>query len=442
MIQNEADKRQYVQDLMAFLDASPTSFHAVAAAEKLLSDAGFQQLREDESWSLKPGQAYFVTRGGGSLIAWRLPEELKLPAFRILGAHTDAPGLRLKPQPADSKRRVVRLETEVYGGPILATWLDRDLIPAGRVVVRRGGEFHSHLVRLDRIRLHIPNVAIHLNREVNKEGLKVNEEEHLRALLGVIQHKVDDANELLINEIAKALEVDVSQIMEFDMFLADAQPAALGGAEEEFLYSGRLDNQAMTFAAIWAIKQAADVSRIPVAAVFDGEEIGSRSESGAFSSFLEACLRRIAGAFRVDSTEDWYRGLAGSWMVSADGAHAWHPNYPGKYSERHAPEFFGGPAVKWNANRRYGSTAPPAALFQALCREGEIPCQRYVNRADLPCGSTIGPIVAARLGIPVVDVGAPMLSMHSIREMTTGYDQYLTALSFKRFFEPKLTTPG
>lgn len=404
-------------DLLGFLGDSPTPFHAVASAMTRLQAAGFVAVAETDAWdSLAPGR-YALPHGGSSVLAFVIPEAKRISGFRLVGAHTDSPNLRLKPQPEYKKEGYAQLGVEVYGGVLLNSWLDRDLSIAGRIFVKGDeGSVESRLVRFDKPMVRVAQLAIHLDREVTDKGLVLNKQEHLAPIFGLAR---DGAKELMAL-VAEKAGVPQDRIAGSDLMLYDIVRPTLGGRDEEMIFSARLDNQAMCHAAIRALIDAAPKAQagelVPVAALFDHEEVGSETAYGAHSGFLPRALERIVLS-RGGSREDYHRALAGSLCVSADMAHAVHPNYDGRHEARHKPVLNGGPVIKVNANQRYATSGATAALFRDLCKQAEVPVQHYAHRTDLPCGSTIGPIAATLLGVRTVDVGNPMLSMHSIREL-------------------------
>jgi aspartyl aminopeptidase len=404
------------RDLLAFLDASPTPWHAVAETARRLGAAGFRRLDERSDWRLGAGDRVLVDRGGASVVALRLGAEPPAEAgFRIVGAHVDSPGLRVKPRPARVAGGYLSLDVEVYGGAILATWTDRDLGLAGRVVTRGGkrGGASTTLVRVDRPVARIPNLAIHLNRAVNEDGLRLDRHKEISPALASWAGKgsPDDA---VLAAVAEAAGVERGAVTGFDLALFDVQRAAVGGLEGEFVFSARLDDLAMSHAAVSALLDAAPSRATAVVALFDGEEIGSETPEGAASAWLRDLLARVEAARPAPGGLP--RALAQTLLVSADMAHGVHPNHADRHDGHHAPVLNGGPVVKTNANRRYATDGGTAAFFRGLCAAQGVPCQEFVTRADLACGSTIGPIVAARLGVRAVDVGNAMLSMHSCRE--------------------------
>jgi len=406
--------RAQAQDLLDFIDASPSPWHAVATCESRLQAAGFCRLEEVDRWNLQAGGRYYVVRGGSALIAFAVGSQPAAESgLRLIGAHTDSPGLRIKPKPAEDAAGMVRLGVEVYGGPILATFADRDLGLAGRVQVRIPGGFESRLLRFDAPLLRLPNLAIHMNREVNESGLKFNKQTELPLLLGVADDRKADAR--FRQPIAEALGVEPADLLTWELAAYDTQNAAFWGVDREFVASRQLDNLASCHAALTALLATPNPAATCLTALFDHEEVGSESAAGAGGSFVHDVIDRLAGREQLDS-EDRRRLLARSFFISADMAHAWNPNFPAAYEPCHRVLVNAGPVIKSNANQRYSTDAASAARFMALCEKAGVPCQQYAHRTDLGCGSTIGPIVAARLGIASVDVGSPMWAMHSIRE--------------------------
>jgi aspartyl aminopeptidase len=405
-------------DLLAFLRDSPTPFHAVTSAVARLGAAGFRSLTEADDWSALPPGRYVLSHGGSSLVAFVVPERKRIGGYRIVGAHTDSPNLRLKPTPEYKKEGYAQLGVEVYGGALVNSWLDRDLSIAGRAFVRAGAGpgVEARLVRFTKPLCRVAQLAIHLDREVNDKGLVLNKQEHLAPILGLASDSAKDLTAMLAEHLGVARESVVGS----DLMLYDVAEPTTGGRDDELVFSGRLDNLAMCHAAVRALVDAAERAAsgdlVPVAALFDHEEVGSESAYGAHSGFLPRVLERIATA-RGGAREDYHRALAGSLCVSADMAHAVHPNYASRHEERHKPVLNGGPVIKVNAQQRYATSGATAALFRELCARAEVPVQHYAHRTDLPCGTTIGPIASTLLGVRTVDVGNPMLSMHSIREL-------------------------
>ena len=426
--------RAQALDLLDFIDASPSPWHAVQTCESRLQAAGFSPLQETERWALQAGGRHYVVRGGSSIIAFIVGSQPAAETgLRLIGAHTDSPGLRLKPKPAEEATGMIRLGVEVYGGPILATFADRDLSLAGRVNVRTPGGFATRLVRFADPLLRLPNLAIHMNREVNENGLKFNKQTELPLLLGVADDSKAEAR--FRQPIAEALGVDPADLLTWELNAYDTQKGSLWGADREFIADSQLDNLASCHAALNALLATQDPAATCLCAFFDHEEVGSESAAGAGGSFVQDVISRLAASAGLDG-EDQRRMLARSFFISADMAHAWHPNFPAAYEPCHRVIVNAGPVIKSNANQRYSTSADTAARFMAICEKAGVPCQQYAHRTDLGCGSTIGPIVASRLGIASVDVGSPMWAMHSIRESAGVLDHsYMTAALTAAFAE-------
>jgi len=413
--------------MLAFCDASPSPYHACATAAALLGEAGFTRLAEDAAWPGEPGRWYVVR--GGSLVAWATsaghePHD----GFRIVGAHTDSPNLRIKPQPDVVRAGVRQLGVEAYGGVLLTSWLGRDLGLSGRVAVRRNGTGAlMRLLRVDRPVCAIPQLAIHLDRDVNTSGLVVDAQHHLTPLWGVAPPAgaTAAAGEAagLVGFVADELGVDAADVLGWDLMLHDLAPGALVGRDDELIGSARLDNLASCWAAVEALGEvaASGDGPVPVVCLFDHEEVGSTSDRGATSSLLPTLLERSVLA-RGGDREALHRALARSACLSADMAHATHPNYADRHDPEHQVALNGGPVLKVNANVRYATDAPGAALVALAAEQAGVPLQRFAMRSDLPCGSTIGPLTAARLGITTVDVGMPQLAMHAAREHAGSHD--------------------
>ncbi len=426
---NQQTKTDRIQNLLSFIDRSPTPFHAVEEMSNTLSEKGFTKLKEEDAWELETHGRYFLTRNDSSLIAFVVGSK---PAFKIIGAHTDSPNLRLKPNAGYDKNGYLQLGVEVYGGVLLSTWTDRDLSLAGRVILGGKKKPLSKLVRFEQALLRIPQLAIHLNRDVNKKGLILNEQNHLPPIFSL--QKKSTANEVLKKMVARELKCKLTDIMGLELSLYDTQPGTLAGAEGEFIFSGRLDNLASCHAAMHALAETTKKDPATrVVAFYDHEEIGSETAQGAGSPFLKDVLERITMS---DNREGFLRAMANSFFISADMAHAIHPNYSDRHDNQHMPIINGGPVIKSNANQRYATDAVSSAWFESLCKKAGVPVQKFVVRSDLGCGSTIGPITAANLGIRTVDVGNPMLSMHSIREMSGAKDHELLIRAFKEFLKP------
>ncbi len=407
--------RMQAQDLLSFIDASPSPWHAVISVEQKLLAQGYIGLKEGEAWRLESGQRYYVVRAGASIIAFQLgTEPLSKVGMRIVGAHTDSPGVRLKPKAAHIADGFLRLGVEVYGGPILATFTDRDLSLAGRVNIRNAEGFETKIVKFEHALIRLPNLAIHMNREVNEQGLKLNKQNELPLILGLIEQAAN-ANDFFPELLAGIAACSESDILNWELNVFDTQKGVFWGANEEFIADSQLDNLASCHAAVAALLANEKPSATIVCALFDHEEVGSESTAGAGGSFLADVIQRISNNLGL-SEESRQQALANSFFISADMAHAYHPNFPGAYEPCHHALVNQGPVIKTNANQRYSTGAVTAARFIQLCERAGVPYQQYAHRTDLGCGSTIGPIIASQLGIASIDVGSPMWAMHSLRE--------------------------
>ena len=414
-----------VDDLLRFIDRSPTPYHAVAESASRLEAAGYRRLDEGDAWSLAAGDRCYVVRAGGSIAAFEVGSAAPAEAgFRVVGAHTDSPNLRIKPAADVRAHGYHQLAVEPYGGVLLHTWLDRDLSLAGRVTLRSGAGSETRLVDFARPLLRVPNLAIHLYREINTDGLKLNAQRHLAPLLGL----GDDAAfvDLLCAELGReGAMVERDDVLAWDLMAYDTQPSTVSGANGEFIHAPRLDNLASSHAGLAALESAGEggtAGATRVVVLYDHEEVGSRSTQGAGGTFLADTLSRIAASVGDGDAQDLARSISRSWLISADMAHAVHPNYADRHEPGHRPKIGQGPVIKTNANQAYATDAESAGFFAALCARVGVTPQNFVTRSDLGCGSTIGPISAARVGIRTVDVGNPMLSMHSIREMAGSAD--------------------
>ncbi len=405
-------------DLIRFLNKSPSPYHAVEEASLRLSEAGIPALEETALWSLAPGKSAHVIRGSGSLIAFRVPAGFspsQPPPFHIVAAHTDSPGLRLKPRPPEPGHGYRQWGVEVYGGALYNSWLDRDLGIAGRICRVGTGLRDEKRIRLEEHPIRIPQLAIHLDRTVNEQGLILNAQQHLVPIVGQTGGKT------LESVLENAAGAPFSELS-FDLCLYDRTPACYGGINDEFIYSARLDNLAMCHAALSAFLESPCEGAVQVIALFDHEEIGSVSAHGAESNFLPVLLERVALALGLNR-EALLALLPKSFLVSADMAHGLHPNYPDRHEPAHFPLLNKGVVLKANAGLRYASDGFTAARFLGWAARAGVETQRFLSRADLACGSTVGPGLSAQLGIPTVDAGTPMLSMHSAREMCGSEDQ-------------------
>jgi aspartyl aminopeptidase len=396
------------------LAASPTPYHAARRAAEVLVAAGWREVDRHAELPAGPGGRHLFVHGG-FLVAWALPEE-PVDCLVVVGAHTDSPNLRVKTRPDRSSAGIRQLGVEIYGGVLLNSWLDRDLGLAGRVVtIDPAGALSTTVFRDDRPLLRIPQLAIHLDREIYDKGLQLDKQRHLSPIWGL--GETDEGG--FRRYLAERAGVTAEQVLSWDVMTFDTQAPALAGPEREFVSSARIDNLVSCFAAVRALASlGADqaVGTLPVVCLYDHEEVGSESATGAAGALLGASLERISAAAGLSRPEH-LRTLLGSLVISADGAHATHPNYVDRHEPEHPVVLNGGVAVKHNANQRYATDAASEARFLATCRLAEVPVQHYVHRNDLPCGSTIGPITAARLGVDTVDVGVPQLAMHSTREL-------------------------
>ena len=416
-----------VQDLLHYIDASPTPFHAVDETTARLRAAGYRHLDETQPWDVAPGDRVYVVRGGGSVAAFHLGRTpLAEAGARLIGAHTDSPNLRMKPNPELQQAGFAQLGVEPYGGVLLHTWIDRDLSLAGRVLLADGT---AHLIDFERALLRIPSLAIHLNRKVNTEGLSLNAQKHLAPIVGLEAGGATALRDLLAEQLGGVTPKDV---VAWDRMAYDVQRAALCGARHELIHAARIDNLASCHAALTALVGVRDDrARTRGIILYDHEEVGSRSARGAASDFLRSCVQRLSGG----APDAYYRAVAKSFLISADMAHGVHPNYVDVHEPQHQPRLGAGPVVKINVNQSYATDGESWASFERWAAAARTPTQRYVVRSDLGCGGTIGPITAAELGIPTVDVGNPMLSMHSCREVAAAADVPRMIDTLKQFFE-------
>ncbi|KUL63070.1 aminopeptidase [Streptomyces violaceusniger] len=421
--------RGHTDDLMSFLRASPSPYHAVASAAERLEKAGFQRIEETASWDGAAG-GRFVLRGG-AIIAWYVPEGAD-PAtpYRIVGAHTDSPNLRVKPIPDTGAHGWRQIAVEVYGGVLLNTWLDRDLGLSGRISLRDGSH---HLVTIDRPLLRVPQLAVHLDRSVNTEGLKLDKQRHMTPIWGLGGVEEGD----LIRFVAEETGVAAEEIAGWDLMTHSVEPPAYLGRDRELLAGPRMDNLVSVHAGTAALIAAAsrqELPYIPVLAAFDHEENGSQSDTGADGPLLGTVLERSVFA-RGGAYEDRARAFAGTVCLSSDTGHAVHPNYAERHEPGHHPRPNGGPILKVNVNQRYATDGAGRAVFAAACERAGVPWQSFVSHNSMPCGTTIGPITAARHGIATVDIGIAILSMHSARELCGVQDPRLLAKALHAFLE-------
>jgi aspartyl aminopeptidase len=405
-------------DLRAFVDAAPSPFHAVAEMTRRLRDGGFSELHERERWELSPGDARYVVRDGGSVIAFRVGSAPAAEAgLRLVGTHTDSPTFKVRPRYDVTRGRYRLVGVETYGGLLAHTWLDRELTVAGRLATRSAdGGVDLHPVRLPGGPIRLPSLAIHLDRAV-REGLKLDPQHHLVPVWGS-----DEQGESLLDHLADVAGVDAADVLGHDLVLADAQPCAATGIDGSWVAAPRLDNLGSCHSATLALLAAAPAVHTQLVVANDHEEVGSGSMEGARGSFLEDVVARIVGATGGTDLQDLHVAIARSHLVSADMAHAQHPTQGERHEPSHAPVLGGGPVLKLNANQSYATDARSGGWFAARCADAGVPVQHFVSRNDQPCGSTIGPLTAMRLGISTVDVGSPMLGMHSCRELGSAAD--------------------
>lgn len=427
------------RDFIAYVDASPTAAHCAAETARRLDAAGFRRVDERDRWDIPAGGRFYLVRNGTAVLAGiRGTSPAADAGFRMIGAHLDSPGLRVKPHGDFNRGGYRQLGVEIYGGVLLVTWLDRDLTLAGRLLVDTGkGAPEVKLVHVRRPICRIPNVAIHLNRDAN-DKFHVNKQQHMPLMLALAgDEKAPAEEDALLAVLAESAGVDKDKIVDYGLEVADTQGGAIGGLSNEFVYVGRIDNLASCHASIGAITAAKnDMPATRIAALFDAEEVGSNTQAGAGSNLMEATLERLTLLDRGESPrEDFHRALARSFLISADGAHALNPNYIDKHEPQHQPVMGAGPVIKVNANERYTTTAASAEVVKRLADKAEVPVQVFVNRTDLGCGSTIGPITASQLGVRACDLGAPMLSMHSVRECTGTEDLHLLQRLCLEFYQ-------
>ena len=426
-----------VKRLLDFLNASPVNFLAAKNIANELEQAGYHRFDPQMPiGEVKAGDKLYVTKNDSSVYAFQIGSKpLADAGFRMICAHCDSPTFRIKPNAEMTcEGGIVKLNTEVYGGPIMSTWFDRPLTIAGRVIVRGEDALSPKtlLLHVKRPLLQISNLAIHFNREVN-DGVKLSKQKDMLPILGIVTSELERGN-LLMNVICGELAIKPEDILDFDLYLADATPACTFGVHDEFLSSGRLDDLSMCFAGLEAMIATETTDMTKVLAIFDNEETGSQTKQGAGSPFLSMMLKRIALA-QSGTEEAFYQAVERAFMISADNAHAWHPNYSEKYDPTNHPVLGGGPVIKFNAAQKYASDAVSAAVFAEICREAGVPCQRFVNHSDVAGGSTLGNILASSIPVRGVDMGNAILAMHSCRETGSTADHIYCVKAFTKFFE-------
>ena len=428
-------KKDYSKSLLEFLGDSQCNFFAVDTIRRYLESNGFCQLSLSDDWQLVAGGKYYVTKNDSAIFAFTPgTEPMAETGIKIIAAHSDSPCFRIKPNPViKAENGIIKLNTEVYGGPILYTWFDRPLSVAGRVILRGSDALHpvTRLLRINRPILVIPHLAIHFNRAVN-EGNPLSKQKDMLPLLAHVNESVEKDN-LLLNLVADELGVSIDSILDFDLMLYDVEKPSLVGLNNEFISSGRIDDLSMVHAAITAIVEGTDSKTTKVAAIFDNEETGSGTKQGAASPVLANILKRINNIYGGHESE-FMRAISNSFMISADNAHAFHPNYAEKYDVTNHPYLGGGPVIKINANCKYMTDAHSAAIFRSLCEEAGSPYQYFVNHSDVAGGSTLGNILTSQIDIEGVDVGNPLLAMHSVRELGSVDDHNNMIKTFVYFF--------
>ncbi|MCU4176647.1 M18 family aminopeptidase [Carboxylicivirga sp. N1Y90] len=426
---------QLAQELIDFIDNSPSAFHAIENTAKELEKGGFQELDMGQVWELNKGGKYYTTKNDSALFAFKLGQgEPENTGMKLISAHSDSPGFKIKPDAEMlAAGGYLKLNTEVYGGPILLTWLDRPLSIAGRVILKGDHPLHpkSRLVDLKKPLLIIPNMAIHLNREVN-EGMALNKQVDMLPLMTIVNDTFEKENYIL-KLLAEELNVDASDILDFDVFLYEVEKGCLVGPNQEFISSGKLDDLAMVHAGLKAITNSTDTDDTQFLCVFDNEEVGSVTKQGAGSPVFRNIIERIME--KLDKTrEDYHRCIYNSFMISADMAHSVHPNHPEKHDPVLHPVMNAGPVIKIHANQKYTSDGDSSAAFVNICQEADVPVQKFVNRSDMVGGSTLGNVSTGKIDMRTVDIGNPMLGMHSIRELGGTNDHTYITKAFKAFY--------
>ncbi|MDA3884904.1 MAG: M18 family aminopeptidase [Candidatus Delongbacteria bacterium] len=413
---NKKEMLKIAKDLNNFIDRSPTSSHCVIESEEILKKAGYKKIDEAKKWNLKAGDKFYIIRHETSLVAGVIGNKKpNISGFRMIGSHTDSPAIKLKPNSLYTKGGCVQLATEIYGGPIFASWMDKDLSLAGRVIVKKGKSYEVKLVDLDKLIFNIPQLAIHYNSDVNK-AYNINPQEHLVPVIGLSEEKLTD--EWLKDQIASKLKVKSSEIINYDMEIYPVQKGVISGFNSDFIVNRNIDNKSMVHASIKAILDTKPSDSTQIIALYDNEEVGSSTTNGGNSTLTADILERLSG-----SREDYFRAIAVSYYMSADGAHAFHPNYGGKFDANNTVYLNKGPVIKVNANTRYATTAESSSVFEMVCKKKKIPYQKFVNRSDVRGGGTIGSMIATNIGVRTVDVGTALWAMHSTRE-TCGVEDH------------------
>ena len=428
-------QQKFSEDLLQYLNDSPTAYHAVENATELLKKNNFLELKETMEWSLQKGGRYFVTKNRSGIIAFTVGEgDLASEGFRIIGAHTDFPSFKIKPGPCTvTSDGYVKVNVEVYGGVILSTWFDRPLAVAGRLIVKENKELEERLVKIDKPIFMIPNLCIHFQRDINKNSTYDKQKDIFP--LFCLKEEGIEKGDYLLNLIQQETDIEKANILDYELFLYEYQRGMLVGKDEEFISASRIDNLAMVYTGLSALAESAEKGKTyKVLAAFDNEEVGSTTAQGAHSGFFMHTLNRICKNLGL-TDEDYFRAIANSNSISADSAHAVHPNYSDRHDSENRPVLGGGPTIKYSAVQKYGTTAFSAAYFIEACERVGVPCQKYVNRNDIAGGSTIGPAISSLTTIPTVDMGTPILAMHSIREFGAVIDNVYTKMAFVEYLK-------
>lgn len=430
----EKREQKFAEDLLRYLNDSPTAYHAVENASVMLKEQGFQELHEGETWSLHADGRYFVVKNSSALVAFTVGKgDLAKEGFRIIGAHTDSPCLKIKPGACSvTADGYVKVNVEIYGGTILNTWFDRPLALAGRLIVKENGVLCEKLIRIDKPVFMIPNLCIHFHKDVNEKAA-YNKQTDMMPLLCMKEEGLEK-EEYLFQLIREETGTEKADIADYELYLYEYQKGIFTGKNQEFISASRIDDLAMVYAGLSALMQAKTGAGCQVLAAFDNEEVGSTTAQGANSGLLLHILNRICKNMGL-TEEGYFQAIANSTSISADLAHAVHPNYSDKHDTETRPVLGGGPVIKYSASQRYATTAMSAAYFMEACERAGIPCQKFVNRNDIAGGSTIGPALSGLTTIPTVDIGAPVLAMHSIREFGAVADNIYTRLAFLAYYE-------
>lgn len=426
---------EFAEELVEFLNLTNSVFHCTDICAKILEKEGFKKLDLKDRWELEAGRGYYIEKNKSAVIAFRVcSTDIENAGFKIVGSHTDIPAIKIKPNPEIiSEKSMLKLNVEIYGGPILNTWMDRPLSIAGKVTLRGKDAMNpvEELVDFEEAVAIIPNVAIHINNEVNK-GLELNRQKDMLPLIAFVEEEFEK-EDYLVKMIAEQLNVTQDKILDFELFLYEHERAKFIGVNREFISASGLDNRCMVYESMIALLDSQCESGVNMIAAFDNEEVGSTTKQGANSMFMRNVMQRIALALGKGQ-EEFLRALYSSFMISADAAHAVHPNSPEKHEPTNRPVLNKGPVIKINANQSYTSDSVSNAIYQSICIENEIPYQKFLNPSDKRGGSTIGPLSSSFVDIRAIDIGNPMLAMHSIRELAGSLDQYEMYKSLVKFF--------